>query len=112
MPSSGSELGRMLAGLASSGDPVWAVDTAHRIVLWNQAAEEAFGRPAAAVLGQPCHQVVGGRSNEGIPVCGVLCGPMERIRRGERVRAFELIAPSRCLRGAGLNPLMVLGSRS
>lgn len=88
----GDDAGRIFGALALTADPAWAVDVGHRVVFWNQAAEEAFGRPAAAVLGGACHEVVGGRSEEGTPVCGPLCGPMERARRGERVGSFDVVA--------------------
>jgi PAS domain S-box-containing protein len=41
-------------------DGVFAVDAAHRIMLWNDAAQRILGFSAAEVLGKPCFSVVSG----------------------------------------------------
>ncbi|MBI4693464.1 MAG: EAL domain-containing protein [Gammaproteobacteria bacterium] len=43
---------RHRALLESAPDPVITIDAAHRIVAFNRAAEEAFGHPAAEILGE------------------------------------------------------------
>ncbi len=98
MSPSGDGAEDLLGIVARAGDPAWAVDAAHRIVAWNRAAEEALGLSADAVLGRACHEVIGGRTEEGVSICGPLCGPMERSRRGEPVRAFDLVTLAGALR--------------
>ncbi len=44
--------------VAASGDAVIAADAAHRIVLWNAAAERIFGHTEAEALGQSLDMIV------------------------------------------------------
>ncbi|NLF66592.1 MAG: PAS domain-containing protein [Chloroflexi bacterium] len=41
-----------------SGDGVFAVDDAQRIVYWNTMAEELLGYTAEQVLGRSCHRLL------------------------------------------------------
>jgi len=65
MPSSDETLDR----IARSGEAVFAMDSADRIILWNKKCEELLGRPARGVLGKYCHEALGGRDVHGNIYC-------------------------------------------
>jgi PAS domain S-box-containing protein len=48
--------------ISNTADAVVAIDSAQRIVFWNQAAEVLFGFEAKEVLGQFCYDVIGGQA--------------------------------------------------
>jgi PAS domain S-box-containing protein len=83
-------MGEILRLFAQTGDGMWAVDAEQRIAYWNQAAEELLGYPAEAAVGQLCYRLVAGRDLGGKPVCIAGCSVMERVRRAEPVRGFDL----------------------
>ncbi len=87
--------GPALEIVSRSGDAAWIVDVKHRIVAWNGAAAQALGYPQAEVLGRLCHQVVAGRDPGGSSLCGPRCPVMAQVRRGARLRGFDLLAPAR-----------------
>ena len=51
--------------IARSGEAVFAIDGADRIILWNKPCEALFGLPARRVLGKPCYEVMCGRDTNG-----------------------------------------------
>ena len=78
--------------ISRSGEAVFAVDGANRIILWNKACESLVGRPARHVLGKRCHEVVGGRDSNGNVYCHASCpvAHQARDRREDPVRRFDL----------------------
>jgi len=80
-----------------TGDGVVAVDEAHRIVLWNAAAEEITGYPASEVLGRPCYEVTKGRDRNGNLLCYPGCPIAFMARREEFVRSYDMVV--RCRSG-------------
>jgi PAS domain S-box-containing protein len=82
----------ILDRIARSGEAVMAIDYADRIVLWNKQAERLFGRPARAVLGKPCHEIVGGRDVHGNLYCYRACAVAHQARdaEAEPVHSFPL----------------------
>jgi PAS domain S-box-containing protein len=65
VPSSSEALDR----IARSGEAVFAIDSADRIILWNKKCEELLGQPARSVLGKRCYDVIGGRDGNGNVYC-------------------------------------------
>jgi DNA-binding CsgD family transcriptional regulator len=55
--------------IARSGDAVFAMDVADRIVLWNRGCEQLLGRPAESVLGRRCADIICGRDANGNVYC-------------------------------------------
>jgi PAS domain S-box-containing protein len=55
--------------IARSGEAVFAIDSADKIVLWNKKCEELLGRSARSVLGKKCYDVIGGRDASGNVYC-------------------------------------------
>lgn len=79
--------------IARSGEAVFAMDSADRIILWNRKCEELLGRPAKSVLGKLCHDVLNGRDPNGNIYCYRNC-PVAHQARQQRphdvVQDFQL----------------------
>ena len=66
--------------IARSGEAVFAIDSADRVILWNKKCEELLDRPARAVLGKPCYDVLGGRDAQGNVYCYKNCPVAHQAR--------------------------------
>ncbi len=88
MPRSSEALDR----IARSGEAVFAIDSADRIILWNKKCEELLGQPARAVLGKRCDAVIGGRDENGNVYCYRNCPVAFQAREmpKEPVHRFQL----------------------
>jgi PAS domain S-box-containing protein len=82
--------------IARSKEAVFAIDSADRIVLWNKRAEELLGRPARAVLGKRCYEVLAGRDAQGNVYCYRNCPVafQAREKQSEPVARFPLEVPT------------------
>lgn len=89
MPASAEET---LDRIARSKEAVFAIDSADRIVLWNKRAEELLGKPARAVLGKRCYDVIGGRDAQGNIYCYRNCpvAYQAREKQSDPVARFPL----------------------
>jgi DNA-binding CsgD family transcriptional regulator len=78
--------------IARSGEAVFAIDSADRIILWNKRCEELLGRPARSVLGKRCYDVIGGRDVHGNIYCYRNCpvAYQAREKSQEPVQRFQL----------------------
>jgi len=76
--------------IVRTGAAAFATDEHGRVVIWNKAAEELLGHPAASVLGKSCHDIVCGVDVFGNRFCDRQCGVMNMVRRQEPVQHFEL----------------------
>ena len=78
--------------IARSKEAVFAIDSADRIVLWNKRAEELLGRPARAVLGKRCYEVLAGRDAQGNIYCYRNCPVafQAREKQSDPVARFPL----------------------
>ena len=78
--------------IARSGEAVFAIDSADRIILWNKKCEDLLGRPARSVLGKRCYDVIGGRDVHGNIYCYRNCpvAYQARERPKEAVQRFKL----------------------
>jgi DNA-binding CsgD family transcriptional regulator len=81
--------------IARSKEAVFAIDSADRIVLWNKKCEELLGRPARAVLGKRCYEVLAGRDAQGNIYCYRNCPVAFQAREkpSEPVARFPLRIP-------------------
>ena len=81
--------------IARSKEAVFAIDAADRIVVWNKRAEELLGKPARAVLGKLCYDVIGGRDAQGNIYCYRNCPVafQAREKQSEPVARFPLRIP-------------------
>ncbi len=83
-----------LERISRSGEAVFAVDSADRIILWNKACERLLGRPARTAIGKPCYEVLCGRDIHGNLYCHRNCAVAHQARekKHDPVRSFELTA--------------------
>ncbi len=82
--------------IARSKEAVFAIDSSDRIVLWNKKCEELFGKPARAVLGKRCYEVLAGRDAQGNIYCYRNCpvAYQAREKSSEPVARFPLRVPT------------------
>jgi PAS domain S-box-containing protein len=78
--------------IARSGEAVFAIDSSDRIILWNKKCEEMLGRPARAVLGKRCYDVIAGRDENGNVYCYRNCPVAHQARDlpKDPVQRFQL----------------------
>jgi DNA-binding CsgD family transcriptional regulator len=78
--------------IARSGEAVFAIDSADKIILWNKKCEELLGKPARSVLGKRCYDAMGGRDANGNVYCYRNCPVafQARERPKEPVQRFPL----------------------
>ncbi len=76
--------------LNRTADGAYIVDEQQHIVAWNAAAANLLGFTAQEVMGQPCHQIIGGRAEGGCVICRRGCQPFAASRRGELVPSFDV----------------------
>jgi PAS domain-containing protein len=73
---------RALHDLVTS-EPAFVVGSDTRVRAWNEPLEQLTGVPADAVLGHPCHLVIGAISDGAVPsCCRTGCPLLEGGRRG------------------------------
>jgi len=74
-----------------SSEAAYAVDRDGVIVMWNLAAEKAFGYPASEALGQRCWKLMGGKDIFGNRCCGKRCSHREMAFQHEPVNGFKAV---------------------
>lgn len=74
---------QLAAIVESSDDAIISVDVAGTILTWNVGAEQVYGYTAAAAIGRPITMLTPADVPDDVPAL------LERLRRGERIRAFE-----------------------
>jgi PAS domain S-box-containing protein len=81
-----------LERVSRSGEAVFAIDGADRIILWNKACETLLGFPARRVLGKPCYDVVCGRDAQGNVYCHRNCPVafQSREKKNDPVNRFPM----------------------
>jgi PAS domain S-box-containing protein len=78
--------------ISRSGEAVFAIDSSDRVILWNKKCEELLGRPARAVLGKRCFDVIAGRDENGNVYCYRNCPVAHQARDmpNDPVKRFQL----------------------
>lgn len=76
--------------LDHAGDAVCAVNDEKRVVYWNAAAEAILGITADEANGQPCWQLLKGKSLDGQPFCGPDCPIQAKVDTQEPIPHFDL----------------------
>jgi PAS domain S-box-containing protein len=81
-----------LERISRSGEAVFAIDGAERIILWNKACEALVGKTARSVVGKPCYEVMSGRDANGNHYChrGCPVAFQAREKKEDPVHPFEL----------------------
>jgi PAS domain S-box-containing protein len=85
----------LLALIMNTSDAVVAVDSAQRLVLWNQAAEALFGFKATEVLGRFCYDVIGGREESCQFGCQKACSALMRAMDQQVVPTRNLLVQTK-----------------
>ncbi len=81
---------RRAAPAIRTADALCGVDADYRVVVWNAAAEQLFGAPAATALGAHCYEIIGGKDAQGAPICQRGCLPMRLASRGQPLSAMPM----------------------
>jgi DNA-binding CsgD family transcriptional regulator len=78
--------------IARSGEAVFAIDGADRIILWNKPCETLLGLPARRVLGKPCYKVMCARDVNDNLYCHRNCpvAHQARQKKDDPVNRFTL----------------------
>jgi len=84
-----------LRQLGNTGDGVFVVDAAQRIVLWNKGAERLLGYAASEVLHRHCYDVIGGKLRTGRTRCRAGCRVQQCVRRGCLLQNFDLLGTTK-----------------
>jgi DNA-binding CsgD family transcriptional regulator len=81
-----------LERISRSGEAVFAVDSAQRIILWNKACERLLARPARNAIGKSCYDILCGRDINGNIYCHRNCAVAYQARemKDDPVRNFNL----------------------
>jgi len=74
----------------STGDPAFAVDKKGAIVIWNRAAESAFGYSASAAEGRHCWNLLRGNDAYGNEYCGRICPLREMGFKGKIINSCRI----------------------
>ena len=83
-----------LERISRSGEAVFAVDSADRVILWNKACERLLNRPARNAIGKYCWDVLCGQDVHGNLYCHRNCAVayQARERKDDPVKTFILAA--------------------
>lgn len=81
--------------LATTADGVYVVNTEHRIIYWNQAAQNLLGYEPEEVLGRYCYEVIAGRDRGGNLVCHGNCMEMAAARKGETLPSHDFLTKAK-----------------
>jgi DNA-binding CsgD family transcriptional regulator len=81
-----------LERISRSGQAVFAIDSADRIILWNGKCERVLGRKSRDVLGKKCYEVLAGRDVHGNVYCYRNCPVAFQTREkpSDPVQKFSL----------------------
>jgi DNA-binding CsgD family transcriptional regulator len=83
---------RLLDVLEENAVAALVADADGRVVFWSRGASALLGREAAATVGKPCWEAVGGRDVFGNTYCTAHCPVLAMAARGEPVHPFPLVA--------------------
>jgi DNA-binding CsgD family transcriptional regulator len=87
-----AQFSEALDRISRSGEAVFAIDSSDRVILWNKKCEELLERPARAVLGKRCDEVIAGRDENGNVYCYRNCPVAYQAREMPKdpVHRFQL----------------------
>lgn len=94
---------RLFHSLSRTDDGAFVVDERHRIVFWNQSAEAILGYTAEEVAGLPCHEIMGGRDEQGRTLCQRFCQVATQADRGDVIPNRDVFVRTNTGKGCWLN---------
>ena len=74
----------------SMGVATWATDPNGALIFANERFSKLFDRRIEDCIGAPCHEVVGGLTEGGEPLCSEYCNIQARLDRGEEIEPYTL----------------------
>jgi PAS domain S-box-containing protein len=94
---------RLFQSLSRTNDGAFIIDGRHRIVFWNQAAEEILGYTAEEVAGLQCYEILGGRDDQGRTLCQRFCRVALQAERGDVLPNQDVYTRTKIGEGRWLN---------
>lgn len=94
---------RLIRSLSSTNDGAFIIDRHHRIVFWNQAAEEILGYTNAEVGRMQCYEILGGRDEQGRTLCQRFCRMVIQADRGDVLPNQDIFVHTKMGTGCWLN---------
>ena len=94
---------RLFQALAKTSDGAFVIDGHHRIIFWNQAAEDMLGYTPAEVAGLHCFNILGGQDEQGRTLCQRFCRVAIQAERDETLPNRDVFVTSRTGEGRWLN---------
>lgn len=94
---------RLFHSLSRTNDGAFIIDERHRIIFWNQAAEEILGYTAEEVAGLQCYEILGGRDEQGRTLCQRFCRVAVQAERGDVLPNKDVLARTKAGEGRWLN---------
>jgi len=97
------DMKRLFFALSRTSDGSFVIDGHHRIIFWNQAAEEILGFSAKEVTGRLCYEILGGRDEQGRTLCQRYCKIAIQAERDGLLPNQDLLADTQTGKGRWLN---------
>jgi PAS domain S-box-containing protein len=94
---------RLSRSLSKTSDGAFVIDDRHRIIFWNQAAEELLGYTAQDVIGRPCYEIMGGRDEQSRTLCQRFCRVAIQAERGDTLPNRDVLVRTRAGERCWLN---------
>jgi PAS domain S-box-containing protein len=98
-----SETGGLDGIFARAADGAFAIGSAGRIVLWNQAAEKMLGYTAREAIGRLCCDFFVGHDDSGNRLCYQGCHVMSLVKLGDAVQSFDMLTRTKAGRPIWIN---------
>lgn len=94
---------RLFKSLSGTDDGAFVIDGRHRIIFWNQSAEQILGYTAEEVAGLQCNEILGGRDEQGRTLCQRFCLVVIQAERGDILPNRDVYVRTHAGEGRWLN---------
>jgi PAS domain S-box-containing protein len=94
---------QLFQSLSRTNDGAFIIDSNHRIIFWNQAAQEILGYTVEEAVGRMCYEILGGRDGQGRTLCQRYCRMAIQADRGDILPNKDVFTHSRTGKGCWLN---------
>ena len=86
---------RLFHSLSRTNDGAFIIDQNHRVIFWNQAAENILDYTAGEVVGRQCYEILGGRDEQGFTLCQLYCRFAIQADKGDILPNKDIYAHTR-----------------
>jgi PAS domain S-box-containing protein len=94
---------RLFQSLSRTGDGAFIIDSDHRVIFWNQAAEEMLEYTTEEAVGRPCYEILGGRDEQGRTLWQRYCLVAIRAETGDVLPNLDVYARTKTGKRRWLN---------